>query len=307
MLETLIGRATTNSIADSVTTVKINDYICTLSVESNIFGDFLPIIPKDARTLRNKVLYQLKIKAKLTRYANETPAQGFNLTIHSNRPDDKIESGGHTNKEGEATFTLSTRDSGELYLITNSPGVTMQKFTIRLNEAWYEAPFRITGYNVCKEDDFSGPLVTASGLSDQHKDDFLHSATGVAMQGTGIASNGKYVRLNNNPIWKKNSRGNPERLEDPSSARFGYATGFHGKFADIIANHSIAIDPKIIPKKSRVEIDGIGMRVADDTGGGIRLYHIDNYLGTGRAVVKVWLASGMSGTNRRVRYLGVTE
>jgi 3D (Asp-Asp-Asp) domain-containing protein len=162
----------------------------------------------------------------------------------------------------------------------------MQIFPAKLREAWYESPFLI-GYNICKEYNFLEDLVDRNGLSEKHKDDFLYSATGVAMQGTGIATDGKYIRIANKPGWEKNSKGNPEKLEKPESAIFAYSTGFYGKFADITENNSIAVDVRIISKKAKVEIDGVGLRIADDTGGRIKMYHIGNFLGSGKAVVKL--------------------
>lgn len=43
---------------------------------------------------------------------------------------------------------------------------------------------------------------------------------------------------------------------------------------------TVAVDPKIIPLGSIVYIDGIGVRVAEDTGGRVKGKHIDVYLGT---------------------------
>src|ERR1700752_2346269 len=44
------------------------------------------------------------------------------------------------------------------------------------------------------------------------------------------------------------------------------------------AGRTIAVDPKVIPLGSRVYIEGIGERVAEDTGGGVKGHHIDLYL-----------------------------
>lgn len=46
------------------------------------------------------------------------------------------------------------------------------------------------------------------------------------------------------------------------------------------AGRTIAVDPKVIPLGSRVYIEGIGERVAEDTGGGVKGHHIDLYLGS---------------------------
>lgn len=308
MSEVLVGQANTNPVPGSITTVKIGDYICTLALEKNEFGDTLPIIPTAARTEHNKVLYQLNIRAKLTRLLDGGPVPSYKFSIRSNRGSDRVESKGQTNAQGEVTFTLVTREPGELELNTSTAGITMTAFLVKLQEAWYESPFLITGYNVCDESDFSGQLVEGKGLDEKHKDDFLYGAAGVAMQGTGKTTEGKYVRLNNRPGgWQKNKKGSPERLANPSAAEFAYADGIHGKYDDLKENYSIAVDKAVIPKKARVEIEGLGERVADDSGGAIDLYHIDNFLGSGKVVVKAWLKGGINGTKRRVKYLGTAR
>lgn len=308
MPEVRVGQSTTNSTPNSVATVRISDYVCTLQLEENEFGDTLPTIPTDARTERNKVLYRLKIRAKLTQQADKKPVSGHKFSVRSNRASDQVESKGQTNAQGELTFTLTTRDPGELELTTPTAGIMMAPFVIKLQEAWYEKSFLITGYNVCNESDFSGPLVEGSGLDEKHKDDFLYGATGVAMQGTGRTTEGRYVRLQNKPGgWQKNEKGRPVRLENPSAAKFAYATGIHGNYDDLIEKSSIAVDKFVIPKKAKVQIEGLGERVADDSGGSINLYHIDNFLGAGKAVVKDWLKGGINGTERRVKYLGIAK
>lgn len=308
MTEIIIGQASTNPSPGSVYPAKISEYLCTLTLENNEFGDTLPIIPKESRTERNKVLHYLKIKAKLTYQSNGNPVSGHKFSIRSNREEDRVESKGQTNSQGEVTFTLSSRVPGQFNLNTPTSGISMSPFSVNLQEAWYEAPFLITGYNVCDESDFSGQLVEGKGIDGKHKDDFLYGAAGVAMQGTGRTTEGRFVRLNNKPGgWQKNKKGSPERLANPSAAEFAYAKGVHGKYDDLKENHSIAVDKAVIPKKAKVEIDGIGERVADDSGGAIDLYHIDNFLGSGKAVVKAWLKGGINGTKRRVKYLGLIK
>lgn len=128
------------------------------------------------------------------------------------------------------------------------------------------------------------------------------------MQGTGKTVDGKYIRLDNKPGgWEKNLKGSPVRLANPSAAVFKYAKGVHGKYDDLKENYSIAIDKNVIPKKAEVDIDGLGERVADDSGGAIDLYHIDNFLGSGKTVVKAWLKGGINGTQRRVKYIGIIK
>ena len=44
------------------------------------------------------------------------------------------------------------------------------------------------------------------------------------------------------------------------------------------AGRTVAVDPKVIPLGSRVYIDGIGERIAEDVGGGVKGRHIDLYV-----------------------------
>lgn len=46
------------------------------------------------------------------------------------------------------------------------------------------------------------------------------------------------------------------------------------------AGRTVAVDPKVIPLGSRIYIEGLGERVAEDVGGGVKGHHIDVYLGT---------------------------
>ena len=156
MSETIIAKAITNPTPGSVVSVKVDDYVCMLVVEKNKFGDDLPIIPTSSRTERNKILYQLELKARLTQHANGTPVPGHYFSLKSDRSSDRIESKGKTNAQGEMTFILATREPGELELSVQTAGITMHNLKIKLQEAWYESLFLITGYHVCEEDDFSG-------------------------------------------------------------------------------------------------------------------------------------------------------
>ena len=46
------------------------------------------------------------------------------------------------------------------------------------------------------------------------------------------------------------------------------------------AGRTVAVDPKVIPLGSRIFIEGLGERIAEDVGGGVKGNHIDIYIGT---------------------------
>ncbi|WP_202423624.1 3D domain-containing protein [Duganella margarita] len=301
----LVGTAVTNSVTSSLVQVQVDDLLCTITIVPNELGDSLPTIQKASRTLNNKVLYHLKLKARLVQRAGGKPAPGHVLALKSSRPGDKLTVPPKTDDNGELVFTIETREKGEAVITTTTQGVTLAEFKVTFKEAWYEEKFKITGYNVCDEADFTGTLVDGTGLDEKHKEDFLFGAAGVPMQGTGKGTDGRYIRLQSfEGGWHRNARGNRDHVNTQSSVTFAYADGVIGSFNPVSANHSIAVDPHVIPKKGKVHIESVGERWADDRGSAIQNYHIDNFLGAGKAVVTAWTKGEVNGTQRRVKYLG---
>lgn len=306
MSDETIADGTTNKNKGSVIIVNVNDIVCYLSIKQNDFGDNLPIIPTASRVEHGKILYELKFSAKIEQHESGKPVIDHLLTIKSNRSGDTIISTGKSDSNGEFIFTLQSRKSGTLELSAATDGVTLLPLKVSLKDAWYESRFLITGYNVCAEVDFAGPLVKATGLDEKHLDGFLFSARGVPMQGTGKTTDGKYIRLKNMTCgWHLNTAQHRDRVSDPACVSFEYSTSVEGKYNAVTENNSIAIDPNVIPPRSQVQIDGIGIRSADDKGSAIKEYHIDNFLGFGSAVVAAWLHGGLNGTRQRVKYIGV--
>lgn len=290
MSDVSVALAATNSVIGSVVPVKIDGMICVIEIEKNEFGDTLPIIQKKSRVEKNKILYHLTIKAKLMLTNGGRVVVGHDLKIQSNREKDNIKCNGRTNKDGEMLFVLESRDAGLLRLCVMTPGISIYNPEIVLKDAWYQTVFLITGYNVCAEEDFFGTLVDGSGLDEKHKSDFLFGAAGIPMQGTGMALDGRYIRLNSMAGgWHRTTAGHPDRVNAPASISFSYSSSVMGAFGEVRENRSIAVDPTVIPKNARVFIDVLGERFADDRGSAIKNYHIDNFLGCGKSVVAAWL------------------
>lgn len=300
----VVGNAMTLKGDQETSEVKIPADSIAFSIQKNKYGDELPMIPTSARVRGGKVLYRLKVDFTVTRAGSGAPSANRTLSFQSTVKDDKIVVSGPTNGQGQASFTLESWEPGKRDI---KPVGNYEEKTLPLDfsEAWYESTFLITGYHVCAESDFSGELVSGKGLADKHKKDFLFSARGVPMQGTGQATNGRYVRLqSSNVSWHRNAAGHRDRVENSDSVAFAYADGVLGAFGEVTEGRSIAVDPKVIPKTAKVTIDGVGDRHADDRGSGISDYHIDNFLGAGHAVVRSWEQGGVNMTQRKVKYCG---
>jgi 3D (Asp-Asp-Asp) domain-containing protein len=282
--------------------------------QTNAFGDALPVIPSGKRVQHGKVLYRSDFLVTLVSLPDGAPIAGVSLpsklwgvaypVFKSNRTQDHISFvSKKTAADGSFTIRLETRDPGKLTITDVSGIVNLSPLTLELKEAWYEDKFLITGYNVCMEGDFSGELVSANGLPDKHKKDFLFSATGVVMEGTGQATGGRYVQfVSMTTNWHRNAHGHPDYIADPTKVTFRYGDSVQGAYGPVVQGTSCAVDPNVIPPRSWVWIEDVGNRKADDTGSAIVGSHIDNFLGAGEAVADAW----DNLTDRKVKYLGTT-
>lgn len=307
---TVHDTACTNTNPNSCVEVRIAANLLSWDIPDNKYGDKLPLIPSSSHAQHGKILYQLPIKATVKSRAG-VPLSGRTLSIKCNRANDTARASGPTDSAGCAMVILESREPGDLSLSVGDDDITAVPLRITLKEAWYEAGFHITHYIIADERDAHGPMVQAAGVTGQHRRDFLYGAGGVPMQGTGVTLDNQYVRYDGGGGgWHNNARGNPDILNSPAQARLSETDAAHGRFGDVIANHSIAVDPSVIPGRSRVFIsssDGsrvVGERSADDTGGGIRGNHIDHFSGPGSAATRAWQASGGDLQNARVKFLG---
>ncbi len=145
--------------------------------------------------------------------------------------------------------------------------------------------FRITNYTLAREADLSGQRtgnrtrISAKGLPGQYAWEFLCSGRGVAMQGTGVTLDGKYVHY---VSGGGGFCGRDKNLCNCKGAEFAITTGVFGSTGRALTeNYSIAVDPTVIPYGSFVWIDAMKRWFrADDTGGAIKGNHIDVYVGT---------------------------
>jgi 3D (Asp-Asp-Asp) domain-containing protein len=152
----------------------------------------------------------------------------------------------------------------------------------------------VTEYWPSPERWFSGPFVKVTGIPGRHSFAWLYGARGLAMEGEGIARDGRVYHFAGpyTLSWANAAGavtapcvapgywtdGRPYQLARPATARF--ATG-HAR--TLTYWHSAAVDPKVIPYGSRIFLSVLcstparGWVVARDTGGAIGGAHIDIY------------------------------
>jgi 3D (Asp-Asp-Asp) domain-containing protein len=184
----------------------------------------------------------------------------------------------------DATFAYSNPNSATVTSL--APGLATLRLSFRFD---LDAPpivktinvpvFTITCYVVASEADYANNctnLVNPHGLTGTFCQQFLMD---VRLQGSGQDNNGNLIQIDY-------SQGN-------------YGAGFATTYFHVVNQirtasgralgpNSIAVDRNYIPLGTSVEIDGLGVRSADDTGNRINGYHIDYFNGFGRAVCRGW-------------------
>ncbi len=152
---------------------------------------------------------------------------------------------------GAEAFVIGTPESLESVSETTCP------------EGWDDlGDFRLTAYVLAQEAEFENTpdVEGVCGLEGSWPLGFLFDQ-GVRLQGSGRARDGRIVHYR--------GRGCFEVLDCPLTAS--------GRCAD--SNRTVAVDPSVIPLGSKLLIEGLGPRRAEDVGGGIRGSHIDVYYG----------------------------
>lgn len=240
-----------------------------------------PVIPANATVQNGCVLYHSDLTATATDQGQ--PVSGVAVTFTSDRGSpDTFQQPGSTNNRGVATGSVETRKQGVATIgaTTNPSGFNVSTTPVYFTRAKYERQFRITAYAVALETDFNGPTVTnPCGLTGTFNSAFLYSNRGVLMEGSGQDAAGNVIGIDFNAT--PNPTRNNVCFEIQTCPRT--ASG-----ACAVAGTTIAVDRSIIPMGANVNIDGVGDRIAQDTGGAINGYHIDNFVGFGRAAIQAW-------------------
>lgn len=251
-----------------------------------------PTIPR-GNLVNNCVTYNADLRGHAV--AAGQPERGIEVRFRSDRgaADTIRQQQVVTNNNGDVTGEVETRRQGIANINADTnPQRRVVPAAINFLEADWEPNFRITAYIIASEADFGGRTVTnPCGLTGTYSWDFLYSNRGVLMQGTGQANNGTLVTID----WNRSGR--PLNRNNVCFTTTPCARTASGACAQ--AGVTVAVDPTIIPMGANINITGVGGRTAQDTGGRITGYHIDNFAGFGQAAVANW-----NNLNTTVRYLG---
>ncbi len=130
--------------------------------------------------------------------------------------------------------------------------------------------FKLTAYVLAVESEFDAARTVRDpcGLKGVYRTDFLFSTKanpgGVMMQGSGRTVDGRIVHY-----LESEGRHCFEELECPKTKS--------GTCAE--AGRTVAVDRRMIPLGAELLVEGLGARIAEDTGSRVRGRHLDVYLG----------------------------
>lgn len=226
------------------------------------------MIQKASRVLNRKVLSHSDVTATVT--SGGQPAPGVNVSLMSDQgaADTIKQPSSPTDSSGVTKGEVETRTQPATSVITSaSPSLqTTNPASIVWLPSRYESSFLVTCYVVSQEADFSStPLISGvNGLTpkSKYRSGFISD---VRLQGSGVALDGTTIRYNAGGIYSISNC--------PLTA-----TG-----ACAVDGSTAAVDFTIVPRRGAIDIFGVGGRIAQDTGGAITGYHIDEYFGTRRS------------------------
>ena len=230
-----------------------------------------PFIPSASRVSHDKILTQSSLTLKLTR--DGQPVSGVTLALQSSRGTDGTINGSSvsTNQMGVATAKIQTRKQPGTSTVSsaNSGVETVSPVQIQWLPARFQHSFLVTCYITSLESNFlNTPLIDhVAGLppKERYHSGFIHDTR---EQGSGRTLGGTIIGYSNGRY----------RIEDcPHTSTVACATD----------GTTIAVDKHVVPYRSTVLIDGDGDRIAQDSGGAIVGYHIDEYFGVRRNACKI--------------------
>jgi 3D (Asp-Asp-Asp) domain-containing protein len=227
-----------------------------------------PIIPGNSRAQNRRVLTRSDLTLRVT--DNGQPAAGITVAIKSDRPADDAITGpaSPTDSTGTTSAQVETRSQPGPSTITSAtadiktaiPGV------IEWLPTHYEPDFLVTCYVISQESDFlSTPLVgPVNGLpaTARYRQGFIND---VRLQGSGIALDGTTIHYDGR---------NRYSVQSCPVTTSGVCA---------VDGTTVAVDPSVTPLGSEISIATVGSRAAQDTGGAITGFHIDEYFGARRA------------------------
>ena len=250
-------------------------------------GPYIPNNPFSGNLVKNaEVVYRLKYRVTAKKL-NGAPATNVQITAHYPSAVAGVKVS-NINSSGNGFVEVDVRGSNSFTLYCMANGVRSNQISYRPGvSADYQNSFYCTAYIVALESDYRGSSVYAPGITDATFKSAFISA--VKLNGTGKAESGRYIHWNGSGF---------SYITKPTTATGTEAT----------VGRTIAVDPEYIPramvggrwKRATVNIDKVGICVAEDGGGDIKGYRIDIYKGLGESA-----ASGWNNEYKKVRLISV--
>ena len=224
------------------------------------------VIPRNIQVLDGRVLTQAGLQIRITQGGQGVA--GIYPALRSSHPDEDVLSlAGPTNATGytRATATTRTQDAPSVVGSANPRIQSPKPATIGWLPARYASSFLVTCYVVSLETDFvdtplAGPVNGLPAARRYHQG-FLDD---VRLQGSGVALDGSTLHYDGNGRYSIQSC--------PLTASGACAED----------GQTVAVDPAFVTMGAAIILGNLGQRLAQDTGGAIVGYHLDEYYGTRR-------------------------